>query len=135
MIYSDTSSFLKLLLPEDHSIAVHRFVDGETEVVVSDITELEAHVRLHGMKMGGILRANVFLRANDRMEELFNTPPFRRIRLSRNLFQTALAQHRQASVHCRSLDRLHLAAMGELGVRRLMTGGRRRRRGSLGMRW
>ena len=38
------------------------------------------------------------------------------------LFQTALRQDREARrVHCRTLDRLHLAAMEELGLRRLMT--------------
>jgi predicted nucleic acid-binding protein len=35
--------------------------------------------------------------------------------------KTALEQHEAATAHGRSLDRLHLAAMEELGVRRLMT--------------
>jgi predicted nucleic acid-binding protein len=39
-----------------------------------------------------------------------------------SIFQTALRQHRNCGdTHCRSLDRLHLAAMEELGVSRLMT--------------
>ena len=30
-------------------------------------------------------------------------------------------RHQEAKLHCRSLDRLHLAAMEELGIKRLMT--------------
>lgn len=43
-------------------------------------------------------------------------------RCRRAIFQTALRQHRSSgSQHCRSWDRLHLAAMEELEVSRLMT--------------
>ena len=38
------------------------------------------------------------------------------------MFDVALRQHRAGGkTHCRTLDRLHLAAMEELNVRRLMT--------------
>jgi predicted nucleic acid-binding protein len=38
------------------------------------------------------------------------------------VFQTALRQHRNSrDAHCRVVDRLHLAAMEELKVSRLMT--------------
>ena len=51
-----------------------------------------------------------------------DTDPFRFRPLAGSLFQTALRQNREARrVHCRTLDRLHLAAMEELGLRRLMT--------------
>jgi predicted nucleic acid-binding protein len=39
-----------------------------------------------------------------------------------SVFSTAMRQDRTARrIHCRTLDRLHLAAMEELGLRRLMT--------------
>ena len=42
--------------------------------------------------------------------------------MSGSVFQTAQRKERKARrIHCRTLDRLHLAAMEELGLRRLMT--------------
>jgi len=53
---------------------------------------------------------------------LRNQPPFDFRSLPAAVFQAALRQHRNAGdTHCRSLDRLHLAAMEELKVSRLMT--------------
>jgi predicted nucleic acid-binding protein len=57
-----------------------------------------------------------------RLEMFRDTDPFHFRPLAGSLFQTALRQDREARrVHCRTLDRLHLAAMEELGLRRLMT--------------
>lgn len=121
MIYADTSSFLKLLLPEIHSAAVMEFVLGEAQVVVSEITELEAAVQLKAMRVGGLLRAGVFKKTRAQMNEFFNLAPFRRGAVSGQLFAVALSQHEASAIHCRSLDRLHLAAMSEMGIKRLMT--------------
>jgi len=56
------------------------------------------------------------------LARLRNQPPFEFRTLPGTVFQTALRQHRNAGdTHCRSLDRLHLAAMEELRVTRLMT--------------
>jgi predicted nucleic acid-binding protein len=50
------------------------------------------------------------------------TDPFQFRPLAGSLFQTALRQDRDARrIHCRTLDRLHLAAMADLGLERLMT--------------
>ncbi len=44
------------------------------------------------------------------------------VEVSGAIVATALKQHRAAGrIHCRAFDRLHLAAMEELGARRLMT--------------
>ena len=49
-------------------------------------------------------------------------------------FQTALRQQRTARrPQCRSLDRLHLAAMEELGLRRLMTNNAAQAIGAMGL--
>ena len=37
------------------------------------------------------------------------------------VFSQAIRQHTSARTHRSTLDRLHLAAMGELGLRRLLT--------------
>jgi hypothetical protein len=51
-----------------------------------------------------------------------DTDPFRFRPLAGSVFRTALRQDREARrIHGRTLDRLHLAAMEDLGVRRLMT--------------
>ncbi len=51
-----------------------------------------------------------------------NFDPFHFRHLPAAVFSTALRQHRHPqAAYCRSLDRLHLAAMEELRLRRLMT--------------
>lgn len=37
------------------------------------------------------------------------------------VFQTAVGQHQKTLTRCRTLDRLHLATVQELGITRLMT--------------
>jgi uncharacterized protein with PIN domain len=81
MIYLGTSCLLKLLLEEPDSEAVRMTVARESEVIVSELAELETAVQLRAGWLAGEYR----------------------------------------ELHCRTLDRLHLAAMEELDVRRLMT--------------
>jgi len=53
VIYLDTSCLLKLLLEEPESEAVRMAVAGESEVIVSALTELETAVRLRAGWFGG----------------------------------------------------------------------------------
>jgi predicted nucleic acid-binding protein len=56
------------------------------------------------------------------LDELAETAPFRFVDLAGSVFSTAIRQDWAAgSLHVRVMDRLHLAAMEELKVRRLMT--------------
>lgn len=122
MIYLDTSCLLKLLLEERDSEAVRAAVARETLVIVSVLTELEAAVRLRAGWLAGTYRDRRYRAYIDRLKMLRETDPFHFRPLAGSLFQTALRQDRDARrIHCRALDRLHLAAMEELGVRRLMT--------------
>jgi predicted nucleic acid-binding protein len=122
VIYLDTSCLLKLLLEEPESEAVRQAVARESEVVTSSLTELETTVRLRAGWLAGEYperryRAYVARRHVFRATEPFRFPP-----LAGSVFQTGLRRDREArKVHCRTLDRLHLAAMEELGLRRLMT--------------
>lgn len=122
MIYLDTSCLLKLMLEEPESEAVRMAVTREPEVVVSALTELETAVQLHAGRLAGEYREQRYRAYMGRLNAFRGIDPFRFRPLSGSLFQTALRQDRQArKVHCRTLDRLHLAAMEELGLRRLMT--------------
>ncbi|MBI1874427.1 MAG: PIN domain-containing protein [Acidobacteria bacterium] len=122
MIYLDTSCLLKLLLEEPESEAVRLAVAREADVIVSALTELETTIQLRAGRLAGLYRERryrVYLRQLRAFREV---DPFRFRPLAGSVFEVALRQHRAAlEIHCRTLDRLHLAAMEELGVRRLMT--------------
>jgi len=122
MIYVDTSCLLKVFRPEDLSEAVWNAIHKEDTVVVSTLTELETLVQLKAAWAGGAFTRAQWRHAEARFSVLRNQPPFEFRGLSSALFRTALRQHRNSGdIHCRTLDRLHLAAMEELGVSRLMT--------------
>lgn len=122
MIYVDTSCLLKVFRPEDLSDAVLHAIQREDSVIVSTLTELETLVQLKSAWAGGALTRAQLRQAEARLNILKNQPPFEFRKLSGALFQTALRQHRNSGgTHCRTLDRLHLAAMEEFKISRLMT--------------
>ena len=122
MIYLDTSCLLKLFLDEPESEAVRLAVAGEPEVIVSALTELETGVQLRAGWLAGEYREQRYRSYVDRLHALRETDPFHFRSLAGSVFQTAVRQDLDAGrLHCRTLDRLHLAAMEELGLRRLMT--------------
>ena len=85
------------------------------------VTRLEAKVQARGFVAGGRLDSRAGKRFEEGMKELLNEAPFRIYEVKGSIFETAIRQQEISSIHCRSLDRLHLAAMEELGVRRLIT--------------
>jgi len=122
MIYADTSCLLKVLRPEPLSEAVWSAIDEEAAVIVSVLAELETLAQLKAAWTGGMMSRNQWRQAETRFGILRNQPPFEFRALPSAVFQTALRQHRNSGdKHCRSLDRLHLAAMEELKISRLMT--------------
>ena len=122
MVYLDSSSLLKLLWPEPESAAVRAGVAAEDVVIVSSLAELESEIQLKAAWLAGRYRAARWRRFREKLAEFRETEPFRFHRLSAPVFDVALRQHRAGGkTHCRTLDRLHLAAMEELNVRRLMT--------------
>ena len=122
MIYLDSSCLLKLLLEEPESEVVRGAVAREADLVVSSLTELEATVQLHAGWRGGAYRERRYRAYLAQLESFRTMDPFRFRTVPGTIFQTALRQHRAArDAHCRSLDRLHLAAMEELSLGRLMT--------------
>jgi predicted nucleic acid-binding protein len=121
MIYIDTSSLLKLVITDDFSAAVEAFVANEDKVIVSTLTELEAHVQVRAESRSGKAKARKMRTSLRDLAEILDSFPFVTRQLSGAIIPKAIVQHKKSSVHCRSLDRLHLAAMAELGVSRLMT--------------
>ena len=122
MIYLDTSCLLKLLREEPESAAVRRAVDMEDEVAVSSLTELETEIQLKAAAMGGDMRVSQWRQYQARLAAMRNLDPFHFRYLPAAVFSTALRQHRHPqAAYCRSLDRLHLAAMEELRLTRLIT--------------
>ena len=122
MIYVDCSCLLKLLLEEPESEAVRQAVAAEDDVVVSVLVELEARVQLRAGRLGGKLRPGRYRGYVAQLDAFRKTEPFRFVTLPGTVFLTAIQQHQAArNRHVRSLDQLHLAAMAELRLRRLMT--------------
>jgi predicted nucleic acid-binding protein len=122
VIYLDTSCLIKLLREERDSDEVRWQVEAEDEVVVSSLAELEAEVQLKAARLGGEIRTNQLRQYQARLTAMRNFAPFRYRHLPASVFTTALRQHRHSrAVFCRALDRLHLAAMEELNLTRLMT--------------
>jgi len=122
VIYLDSSCLLKLLLTEPESEAVRQAVAREGDVVISTLTELETTVRLRAGRLGAVFGERRYRAYLNQLEKFRDVAPFRFLSLPGTVFQTALRQQRSPrQPHCRSLDRLHLAAMEELGLRRLMT--------------
>ena len=113
---------LKLLLPERESPAVQATVAAEDRVVLSTLVELETEVQLRAAWLGGRFTRSRYRGLTERLRLLSQQDPFMVRPLPGTIFQTALRQHRERSgPHVRTLDRLHLAAMEELGLHRLMT--------------
>ena len=115
MTYLDTSCLLKLLRDEPESADVRTAVQAEDEVVVSSLTELETEVQLKAAALGGEMRTSQWRQYQAKLVAMRNFDPFHFRHLPAAVFQTALRQHRHPqAAYCRSLDRLHLAAMEEL---------------------
>ena len=122
MIYLDTSCLVKLLLDEPESEAVRAAVAAESAVVISALAELEVEIQLGGEFDGGRLRRTQWRHHQARLAALRNIDPFHFVTLPASVFSSALRQTRRPdSIHCRALDRLHLAAAEELRVERFMT--------------
>jgi predicted nucleic acid-binding protein len=122
VIYTDTSCLLKVLRPEPLSESVWRAIEGESQVVISALAELETLVQLKAAWASGSITRSQWRQVEAKFGLLRNQPPFEFRTLGSAVFQVALRQHRNSGgMHCRSLDRLHLAAMEELKISRLMT--------------
>ena len=120
-IYIDSSSVLKMLWNEPESRDVREAVAREHAVVVAPLTELEVSVQLRAKRFAGALTKRRYDGYAAQLQSFKSLAPFEFLDLPGTVFRMAVEQHLAAAVHCRSVDRLHLACMSELGLRRLMT--------------
>jgi len=121
MSYIDSSSLLKTLWDEPESPAVLEAIGVEQELVISVLAELETEVQLRAKWLGGVIAKKRYEAYRQKLASFRETAPFEFRDLSGAVFRHAIHQHLAGKHHCRSLDRLHLAAMKELGQHRLMT--------------
>jgi predicted nucleic acid-binding protein len=122
-LYLDTSCMLKVFFPEPETGKTLAAISAESRVVVSSLVRLETLSQIHGRVVGGLLSASRAGRLLQRVEAVLKMAPYEPARCPADLIEIAEAQLQplQKSVYCRTLDRLHLAAMEALGVRRLLT--------------
>lgn len=122
MIYLDSSCLLSLLWDEEESPGVIQAVVREEAVIITALAELETLVQLKAAHLGGEYNLSRRRLLEAQLTRLYGQPPYEFRPLPGTLLKTALRQHRNSgALHCRAFDRLHLAAMEELKVRRLMT--------------
>jgi len=123
MVYLDTSSLLKLVWLEAESEAVADRVSREDTVLVSSLTELESVVQITAAHLRGDYSLARSRRLRKELDVLLDSAPFERRALSGEVFKLSMIQHSRYGItgFCRTLDRLHLAAMQELGVNHLIT--------------
>jgi predicted nucleic acid-binding protein len=121
MTYIDSSSLLKTSWNEPESAAVRAVIAAEPRLVVSALTELEVEVQLRARLLAGSTTKAQYRAYRGRLASFRELEPFEFTSVSSDVFRAAIEQHVSSQEHCRTRDRLHLAAMERLGARRLMT--------------
>lgn len=122
MIYIDSSSMLKTLWEELESETVREMIAAEDQVIVSSLAELETEVQLRAKWLGGAFTKTRYHAYRASLKSFREIAPFHFREIPGAVFRRAIEQHNASEkLHCRSLDRIHLAAMAELGARRLLT--------------
>lgn len=120
-LYVDTSCLLKLVLDEPESERLRAMVQSEPRVVISTLAELEAEQHLWAEWLGGRLTKRQHSSLRGFLEDFRGTAPFFHLPAPHDLPLIARRQIQRSSSYCRTLDRLHLAAMEALGIQRLFT--------------
>lgn len=120
-LYLDTSCLWKLLVEEPESARVRELISNEPEVVISSYAEFEAEQVLRALRRAGTLTARQEVSLGRVLADFRGMDPFRHRSLPFDLPGIARLQIRRSPLNCRTADRLHLAAMEALGLRRLLT--------------
>jgi len=125
-LYLDASCLLKVLFPEPETLRVMQLVAAEEHVVVSTLSRLETLVQIHARRSGGLLREAAARALRARLDTVLRQTPYEVVRTPAEMVDMAEAHLRSLprEAHCPTLDRLHLAVMKSLDVRRLLTNDR-----------
>jgi predicted nucleic acid-binding protein len=120
--YADTSALLKLVLPEPESPRIGNYLTGKDRIFVSSLVILEMQTQVRGFFLSGKITRQQYRRIEKYIPLLARSEPFEYQELSGAVFRMANEQIEAApDVHCRTFDRLHIAAMRELGATTLVT--------------
>ena len=122
-LYLDASCLLKVMFSEPETPRVMGLISAEAHVVVSTLARLEALVQIHGRGSGWLLTPRAVRSLVARLDTLLGQDPYEIAHTPPAVIEVAEAQLRKASpqAHCPTLDRLHLAAMESMNLRRLLT--------------
>lgn len=120
-LYIDTSALLKLFFSEPESIRTSEIVSQEADITVSSLTRLETLVQIQRREAIGSLTAAKARERRRRLEKLLTMSPFTLQALPAAAIAVAASQVQSGTIYCRTLDRLHIAAMQVLHLRRLLT--------------
>ncbi len=125
-LYLDTSCLLKVFFPEPETVRTIEAIAAEPSVVVSSLARLETAAYLHGRVAARQLSARAARQVLARIDAVLRSEPYELVPCPAAIIEVAETQigPMLASNYCRTLDRLHLAAMQVLGVRRLLTNDR-----------
>jgi predicted nucleic acid-binding protein len=118
-LYLDGSILGKLLLAEPESPRVYELVRREEQVIISALTRLEGLIIIDSLVRGGKFRAHEGKRRRAALQRLLTIPAVRVVPCRATIFE--IAESQLSSGYCPTLDRLHLAVMQDLGIRRLFT--------------
>jgi predicted nucleic acid-binding protein len=120
-LYIDTSALLKLFFSEPESVRTAEIVSQESDVAVSTLASLETLIQIQRREAMGVLSAAKARERRRRLGKLLTMPPFTLLTCPPALVAAAESQVRSGTMYCRTLDRLHLAAMQLFSLRRLLT--------------
>lgn len=122
-LYLDTSCLLKVLFLEPETSRTLELIASEERVVVSSLARVETLAHLHGRVAGRQLSRAAAKRLAQRLDDILEATPYDPTPSPVTIYDLAheqLAAFAPAA-YCRTLDRLHLATMEALRVRRLLT--------------
>lgn len=118
-LYLDGSILVKLLVDEPDSPRAIELLENEDEVVISALARLEALIVIDSLVAAGESSPRAATRRHTRLGELQQLPQFRFLPCRATIF--GLAEAQLPTAYCPTLDRLHLAVMQDLSLRRIFT--------------
>jgi len=122
-LYLDTSCLAKLLFDEVESPRTVALIAAEARVAVSSLARLEAAVQIQGRVAGGGLTPRQGKQLLTKLAGIIARQPLELVADPPDVLTVAEKQVRDApkAAYCPTLDRLHLAIMEALGLRRVLT--------------
>jgi predicted nucleic acid-binding protein len=112
-----------MVFPEPESVRVFALCAAEQRVVVSSLSRLEAAVQINARLVGGTLTRTGAARILRKLDATLALAPYELAVFPPGAVEAAEEQicADRRAIHCRTPDRLHLAAMEMLGLRRILT--------------